>query len=52
MSKAHLDTIVARRHPSILDFDGGRRVCKLALSVWSRALIALELAAHFQLQPT
>lgn len=45
----HLNAIVAGGNSSVLHFDGGRRVSELALGVGPRALIPLELAAHFEL---
>lgn len=47
----HLNTVVARRDASILHLHVGRRVGELALGVRPGALVALELAAHLQLQP-
>lgn len=47
----YLDGVVASGDPAVLHLHVGRRVCELALRVWSRALVPLELAAHFQLEP-
>lgn len=49
---AYLDAIVACRHSSVLDFNVGWGMGKLALCVWSCALIPLELPANLQLKPT
>ena len=48
----YLDGIVAGDDTSVLHFDVGRRMGELALAVRARALAALKLAAHLQLQPS
>lgn len=47
----HLDRVVACGHASVLYFDIGGRMCEFTLGVRPGALVALELAAHLQLQP-
>ena len=47
----YLDGIVAGDDTSILHLDVGRRMGEFALAVRARALAALKLAAHLQLQP-
>lgn len=47
----YLDTVVAGGDSSILHLDGRRGMSELALGVRPRALISLELATHFKLQP-
>lgn len=44
-----LDTVVAGGDSSILHLDGSRGMRKFAFSIWSRALIPLELPAYFEL---
>lgn len=41
----YLDTVVAGRHPSVLDLDVRRGMCELALGVWPRTLVPLEFPA-------
>ena len=48
---AYLNTVVAGSNSTILDFNVWRRMSELALCVGTRALLALELPAHLQLQP-
>lgn len=45
------DTVVASRHPSVLNFDVRRRVGEFALQIGARTLAPLEFAANLQLQP-
>lgn len=52
MFNPYLDTVVAGGDPSVLHLDGRRWMRELALGIRPRTLIPLELAAHFQLQPT
>lgn len=47
-----LNRIVASSDPPILDFYVDGRVGKFALGVWTRTFVPLELAAHFQLEPS
>lgn len=49
--QTYLDTVVASSDSPVLHLDGGRRVSEFALGVGPGALVALEFAAHFQLQP-
>lgn len=46
-----LDAVVAGSDAAVLHLHVGRGVRELALSVRARALVPLELPAHFQLQP-
>lgn len=46
-----LDAVVAGGDAAVLHLDVGGRVRELALGVGPRALVALELAAHLELQP-
>lgn len=46
-----LDGVVAGGDSTVLNLNVGRRVSELALSVWPRALVTLELPADLQLQP-
>lgn len=46
-----LNTVVTRGDASILYFNVGRRMGKLALGVRAGALVPLVLAAYLQLQP-
>lgn len=50
-STTYLNAVVAGGDASILHLDVGGRVSELALGVRARALVALELAAHLELQP-
>lgn len=52
INTTYLDTVVAGGDPSILHLDGSWGMRELAFGVRSRALIPLEFAAHFELQPT
>ena len=47
----YLDAVVAGDDAPVLHLDVGGRVRELALAVRARALAALELAAHLQLEP-
>lgn len=47
----YLNTVVARGHASVLNFDVCRRMCELALGVRAGTFVALVLPAYLQLQP-
>lgn len=48
----YLDTVVAGSDAAVLDLDVGGRVRELALRVGSGALVALELPADLELEPS
>lgn len=47
-----LDTVVACGDTTVLHLYVGWRVCELAFRIGTRALVALKLSTHFQLQPS
>jgi len=47
-----LNTIIAGRYPSVLNFYVCRRVGELALRVGPSALLTLKFTTHLQLQPS
>ena len=51
MRSTDLDGVEAARDAAVLHLDVGRRVRELALGVGPRALVARELATHFERQP-
>ncbi len=51
MLLSYLNTVIAGRHPSVLDLDVGGRMGELAVGVGPGTLLSLILPAYLELQP-
>ena len=51
MLLSYLNTVIAGRHPPVLDLDVGGRMGELAVGVGPGTLLSLILPAHLELEP-